>query len=116
MKRPGLELMRNTAAAMMCLSGLVHIGSLWFRDISGTTLIAALFGGAYLLIGIGLYGVSRFTLSLAVLVPGIGTWLALRHIAPGNMSSLAIAQILTNIVVIVLCAAVLYRVRGNPSI
>ena len=112
----GLKLMRNTAAAVMCLSGLAHIAQLWLGDIDGRALVAAVFGGAYLLIGIGLYGVSRFTLFLATLVPACGALLALHHTPLTAMDPIGLAQVVGSLVVMALCATVLYQVRDNPSV
>ena len=49
--------LRNIGAALMLLSGLIHIGSLWFNELNSVTLVVASFGVFYFLIGLGLAGV-----------------------------------------------------------
>ena len=108
--------MRNIAATLLTLSGISHIATLWFRDIDGTTLAGALMGSLYLIIGIGLYGQSRFALFMAIVVPGTGAWLAINN---GPMDALGLPgtmQLGTAFLVILLSAVVLTAVRNNPSV
>ena len=53
---------RNAAAALMLMSGITHIGQLWFRDTTPLNLLIGLVGVYYLLLTLGLAGQSRFTL------------------------------------------------------
>jgi hypothetical protein len=115
-REPSLRLMRNSAAALLLLSGLIHLGGLWFNELSARALLAALFGSAYLLIAIGLLGISRFTLFVAMAVPATGAGLSLRYTPLLEMTPLGFAQVLVNGLVCVLCATVLWQVRNDPSV
>lgn len=107
---------RNIAATLLCLSGVIHIAGLWLLDIDSQVLVGALFGAVYLYIGIGLYGQSRFALVTAILFPAIGTALALTNADLSSFNTLQLTLLCANSIVIVLCSAVLFVVRKNPSI
>ncbi len=70
--RPAL-LLRYTAATLMCLSGLGQIAALWLRELTLTALADGLLGTVYLVIGIGLFGHSRFSLFMAIVIPVTAT-------------------------------------------
>lgn len=108
--------LRNIAATLLCLSGTTHIAELWLRDINSHVLVGALFGAAYLYIGIGLYGKSRFALVTAILFPALGAVLALANAPISSFSALQLTLLCANAIVIVLCSVVLSVVRKNPSI
>jgi hypothetical protein len=108
--------MRNIAATLLTLSGISHIALLWFRDISGTALAGALFGALYLIIGIGLYGQSRFTLFVAIAIPGMGAWLALANSDTAPIGTLGGVHLAISLVVICFSAVILIAVRNNPSV
>ena len=107
---------RNTAATLLTLSGISHIAMLWFRDIDGTALAAAGFGALYLIIGIGLYGQSRFALFMAIIIPTGGVWLALSYTGLVALSPLGLSQMAIALVVVFASAVVLFTVRHNASI
>ncbi|MFT5710263.1 MAG: hypothetical protein ACI8QT_000957 [Halioglobus sp.] len=111
-----LSRLRNTAATLLCLSGITHIAGLWFQDINSHALVGALFGAVYLYIGVGLYGISRFALVTAILFPSIGAALALTNSPISSFSALQLTLLCANAAVIVLCSTVLFVVRKNPSI
>lgn len=108
--------MRNVAATLLTLSGISHIALLWFRDINGIALAGALFGALYLIIGIGLYGQSRFTLFVAIAIPGIGAWLALGNGHTTPIGTLGAVHLAISLVVICFSAVILIAVRNNPSV
>jgi hypothetical protein len=108
--------LRNIAATLLCLSGITHIAGLWLRDINSNVLVGALFGAAYLYIGIGLYGKSRFALVMAILFPLLGASLALTDSPMSPFNTLHLTVLCANFIVIVLCSGVLFVVRKNPSI
>ena len=107
---------RNTAATLLTLSGISHIAALWFRDIDGTALTAAGFGALYLIIGIGLYGQSRFALFMAIIIPTAGVWLALGDTGLAVLSPLGLSQLAIALIVVLGSAAVLFTVRHNASV
>ena len=110
-----LARLRNSAATLLTISGISHIAALWFWDIGGEVLAGALFGGFYLIIGIGLYGQSRFALFTAIIVPATGAWLALNNTAVETLTLLGLAHLSIDFVVILFSAIVLFAVRNNPS-
>lgn len=107
---------RNTAATLLTLSGLSHIAELWFRDISDSALTGALFGSLCLIIGIGLYGQSRFTLFMAIVVPAVGVRLALINTDTAALNLLPRVQLGAEVSVMIFSAIVLFAVRNNPSV
>jgi hypothetical protein len=106
---PG-ALLRNTAATLMCLSGALQIAALWMRELTGVALTDALCGTVYLVIGIGLFGQSRFSLFMAMLVPAAAVTVLLYFVPhPGQIHTLRIA---VDVVVGLLCAIVLWETRA----
>lgn len=101
---------RNSAAALMLLSGLTHVGQLWFVPLGGEVLVSALLGIVYLLISLGLSGQSRFSLWLAVLLPATGALLAASG-PPDRTDLLWLWHIAADISIVLLCAQVLFRTR-----
>ena len=68
--------LRTFAAILITLAGTALISALWFRELTETAVLDAVLGAVYLIIGIGLFGRSRFTLFTAVVVPALdGAWM-----------------------------------------
>jgi hypothetical protein len=107
---------RNIAATLITIIGFSHIAELWFIDLSRETLLLALLGAVYLFIGIGLFGRSRFTLFLAMILPAAGIALALQLDPIESMSTMALLRIISSLLVIALSTTVLWAVRNNPSV
>lgn len=111
--RPALSL-RFTAATLMCLSGLGQIAALWLRELTLTALADGLLGTVYLVIGIGLFGHSRFSLFMAIIVPVTVTVMLLYTMPqPEPVYALRIG---VDTAVVMLSATVLWRVRHHPSV
>lgn len=108
--------LRNTAATLITICGISHIAELWFRDIDVSALAGALFGAGYLIIGIGLYGQSRFVLFLAMGLPIAGVRFALGNVQIESLGLLGLFQLGSASLVIIFSALVLYAVRNRPSI
>ena len=68
----------------MCLSGLGQIAALWLRELTGTALVDGLLGTVYVVIGIGLFGHSRFSLFMAIVIPCCRKRRAAVHRAPAR--------------------------------
>ena len=106
-------LLRKCAATLITVSGVGLIAALWLRELTPAALIDALLGSVYLVIGIALFGRSRFTLFMAILVPACAAWYIVdRGLQqdPVYSTRLAIDGL------VVLCSAlVLWRVRREPS-
>jgi hypothetical protein len=111
--RPG-SLLRNTAACLMCLSGLGQIAALWLRELTGTALADGLLGTVYVVIAIGLFGHSRFSLFMAIVIPAAASAVLLYTMhQPEQVQTLRIA---VDTVIVLLSAIVLWQVRHHPSV
>jgi len=110
---PG-SLLRHTAATLMCLSGVAQIAALWLRELTGTALIDGLWGTVYLAIGIGLFGHARLSLFLGIVVPCAAIAILFYTIPqPEQIYALRIA---IDVVVVLLCAIVLWETRHHPVV
>lgn len=110
---PG-SLLRHTAATLMCMSGIAQIAALWLRELTGTALIDGLWGTVYLAIGIGLFGHSRFSLFMGIAVPTAASGLLIYTLSqPEQIYALRIA---IDVVVVLLCAIVVWETRHHPSV
>lgn len=113
MPRPISTFPRLLAAALVTSSGAGRIASLWFRELNEAAVMSLLLGGIYLIMGIGLFGQSRFTLFVAAAVCSVvGLYLL------GNLPGLHGAQILAalaDFIVVVCCAMVLWDRRRQTG-
>jgi hypothetical protein len=110
---PG-SLLRNTAATLMCLSGTGQIAALWLRALTGAALLDGLWGTVYVIVGIGLYGHSRFSLFLGIAIPSAAAALLFYTVPqPEQVYTLRIA---VDAVVVLLCVTVLWETRHHPSV
>lgn len=110
---PG-SLLRHTAATLMCVSGVAQIAALWMRALTVTALVDGLWGTVYLAIGIGLFGHSRFSLFLGIVIPGAAiATLFYTVLQPEQIYALRIA---IDVVVVLLCAIVVWETRHHPSV
>jgi hypothetical protein len=105
--------LRNCAATLITLSGIGHIAALWLRELTPSALVDALLGSVYLIIGIGLFGQSRFTLFMAILVPAAAAWLILD--AGLQQDPVYRARLATDGLVALLSALALWQVRRVPT-
>ncbi len=103
--------LRNLAAGLTLLSGTTHVAQLWFVELDGPTLFAALFGIFYFLLGLGLAGQSRFSLLLGLVVPAVGSAAAGMRLSLGLGSGLAYFHIFADLLIIGLCAYILVKTR-----
>jgi hypothetical protein len=111
--RPALSL-RYTAAMLICLSGLAQIAALWLRELTGTAVADGLLGTVYLIIGIGLFGHSRFSLFMAIVVP-VTVIAVLLYTVP-QAEPVYTLRIAVDTAVVMLSAIVLWQVRHHPSV
>ncbi|MEH6518729.1 MAG: hypothetical protein V7742_18780 [Halioglobus sp.] len=116
MVEKSIQQQRNIAATLITIIGCSHIAELWFSQLSRETLLLALLGAVYLFIGIGLFGRSRFTLFMAMVLPAAGIALALQLDPIESMSEVVLLRITASLLVIALSTNVLWSVRNNPSV
>ena len=106
--------LRTLAATLITLSGIGQIAALWHRELTETALADALLGAVYLIIGLGLYGISRFTLFMAIAVPAAASTYMLSAFPGGGI--FYSARLAVDAVVIFSSAVVLWQVRHHPSV
>ena len=106
--------LRNFAATLITFSGIAQIAALWHRELTETALLDALIGSVYLIIGLGLFGLSRFTLFMGIVAPAASA--AYHHSAFPDGSTVYSARLAVDAVVVFCCAVVLWRVRRHPSV
>ena len=106
--------LRNFAATLVTLSGIAHVAALWHRNLDETALLDALLGSVYLIIGLGLYGQSRFTLFMGIAIPA-AVAAYLRTTSPDG-DPVYSARLAVDVTVVFCCAVILWRVRNNPSV
>lgn len=107
--------LRNLAALLITLSGTGQVALLWFRELTGTAVLGALLGISYIIIGIGLFGQSRFTLFVAIVVPTVAAVLILDTTPLAELSQLQIVRVVVDAIVPLCALIVLLRVRKTPS-
>lgn len=105
--------LRRVAATLMCVSGIGQVASLWLRELTDMAMADALAGFVYIIIGIGLFGKSRLSLSLGIVVPAA----AIAMIAYAGLQPAQTYRLLNaiNALVILFCCIELWRVRHNIS-
>ncbi|MFV0476328.1 MAG: hypothetical protein ACK5ME_00650 [Parahaliea sp.] len=67
---PSIHFLRQLTAVLATASGFAQVAGLWLGNLAADTVLGALCGSAYLLIGVGLFGQSRFALFLAIALAG----------------------------------------------
>ena len=68
---------RNFAAILATLTGVSQAASLWFLPTTPVLLATALCGTFYLVLALGLFGISRFSLFIGAVIPVIRVWFGL---------------------------------------
>ena len=116
MPPPPVRLQRYAAATIVAVSGVAQIATLWRYRLSEGVLLTALIGSVYLLIAIGLYGRSRFTLFLAAGVSAACAGMLILGGLPWPWPAVQLIRFASDIAVVVLCCRVLWSVRHLPSI
>ncbi|MCB1705450.1 MAG: hypothetical protein KDI17_11335 [Halioglobus sp.] len=109
---PG-SMLRNTAATLMCISGTAQVAALWLRELTGAALIDGLWGTVYVIIGIGLYGRSKFSVYLGIVIPCVAAGVLIYNMAhPQQAYTLRIA---VDVVIVLLCAVALWESHRQPK-
>ncbi len=107
--------LRVFAALLATGSGAAHIGALWFRELNAIAVISMLIGAVYLIIGIGLYGRSRFALFIAIVVALINIGLMKLHSSTAELNTFLTAGVVADAMIVLCCTLVLWHVRLQPS-
>lgn len=97
--------LRNCAALLALISGMAQSASLWFLPTSASLLMTALCGSAFLLLALGLFGVSRFSLFLGVTLPALRAWFGLWPLPVDAAETL---RLLADAGIAILCIPVLW--------
>lgn len=125
MKRRAEKTNRKLRVFTGCLitaagSGLV--AALWFRELTAVAVVDALLGAVYLVIAIGVFGQSRFSLFLAGLVPALVAVVVFSALESQGDLTIAAANRLTqlriaiDITIAASASIALWRARKLPSI
>ncbi|MDP5054082.1 MAG: hypothetical protein NWP69_09840 [Congregibacter sp.] len=97
--------LRNLAAILATLSGTGQCLSLWLLPISSTLLLSSLLGTLYILLGLGLFGISRFSLFLAISLPPLRGWFGLY---PLDIPAWELLRIASDLTIALLCVPPLW--------
>ena len=111
-----LKTLRVIAALLVTSSGAMRVASLWFRELDEQAVLALLVGAVYLIIGIGLFGQSRFALFVAILACAATSWLMADFFTFPDMHPLQQASLAADSITVLICALVLWTVRKEPSV
>ena len=104
--------LRTATATLVTAAGLAQVAMLWVFDLGAPVLLTALSGGGYLLLGLGLFGVSRFALALAAAVCGTRAWLAF---APVPVLAWEQLRTVVDLLVTATALGLLWRARHAPT-
>ena len=99
------EKLRNMAAILATLSGAAQCLSLWLLPVTPTLLLTALSGVIYLILGLGLFGIARFSLLLAIALPLLRSWFGL---FPLDIPAWELLRVACDIAIAALCVPVLW--------
>ena len=108
--------LRMVAATLVVCSGIARVASLWFRELDQQAVIALLLGAIYLITGIGLFGQSRFALFVAIVACSTTSWLMAEFFTLPGMHPVQLALVVADSLAVLICALVLWQVRGEPSV
>jgi len=97
--------LRNLAAVLTTLSGAGQCFSPWLLPVTPTLLATAALGFLYLLLALGLFGISRLSLLLAVAILPLRSWFAL---FPLNLEAWEFLRVAADLTIALLCLPVLW--------
>jgi hypothetical protein len=97
--------LRNMAAIIVTVSGAAQSLSLWLLPVSPELLLTALTGTLYFLLGLGLFGISRFSLLLAISLPPLRSWFGLY---PLDIPAWELLRVACDLAVAALCLPALW--------
>jgi hypothetical protein len=97
--------LRNMAAIIATLSGAAQCLALWLLPVSPAALMTAFLGTLYLLLALGLFGISSFSLILAIVVLPLRSWFGLY---PLGLEAWELIRIAGDLAIATLCVPVLW--------
>ena len=110
-----MQRLRTFVAILISLAGTAHITALWFRELTEVAVLDAVLGAIYLVIGIGLFGRSRFTLFVALVVPALDAAWMLHRVPPAALDGVQTARLAVDLLVVLSAALVLARWRARQT-
>lgn len=103
------RVLRGIAAVVVTLSGVALIGALWIRPLTELAVVDAVLGAAYLILGLGLFGQSRFSLLPGILLPGAAALYLLATAGVSGPGVVAGTRMAADATVALCCAMALWR-------
>lgn len=97
--------LRNLAAVLTAVSGAGQCFSLWLLPVTPALLATAALGALYLLLALGLFGISRLSLLLAVAILPLRSWFALY---PLDIEAWEFLRVAADLTIALLCLPVLW--------
>lgn len=97
--------LRNLAALLTTLSGAGQGLALWLLPTTPSLLATALLGSIYLVLALGLFGISRLSLFLAVTLLPLRSWFGL---FPLDIPSWEFLRVASDLAIALLCLPMLW--------
>ena len=107
------RMLRNLAATLTTLTGTGQCLALWLLPTTPTLLGTALTGSLYLLLALGLFGMSRLSLLLAIALPPLRSWFGVFPLPTDSWEFLRIA---CDLVIALLCVSPLWVSLGPEQL
>jgi hypothetical protein len=112
--RPSTDLqphkLRNLAAVLTALSGTGQCLALWLLPTTPMLLGTALMGSIYLVLALGLFGISRLSLFLAVILLPLRSWFGL---LPLDIPTWEFLRVASDLAIALLCLPMLWTSLGH---
>lgn len=104
--------LRNAAALLTAVSGAAQISLLWVLELGAPVLGLAFAGGVYLMLALGLFGVSRFALFVAIVVPAIRVFYAWNPLPALEWEQL---RSIGDLIIAIIALFLLWHARHRPT-
>ena len=103
---------RYLAASLLCLTGIIHVAQLAVVELEAKVVIVALFGVAYLIIGIFLFRDNRTSYYFGAILPLIGIFLGTMDLLM-NPSTLMAFLIAIDAVIVSSCFYLIFKSKQS---
>ncbi|MFN2329493.1 MAG: hypothetical protein ABR612_11290 [Chromatocurvus sp.] len=104
--------LRNAAALLTGISGSAQVSLLWVLELGAPVLGVAFAGCVYLMLALGLFGVSRFALFAAVVVPALRAFYAWNPLPVLVWEQL---RTIGDLIIAVIALFLLWQARHRPT-